>query len=164
MSHYKDELLDFISQHLPAVQLLQFSVEEASPERVILSAPLSVNINDKLTAFGGSQQMLALTCTWSLVYVNMIHTSQKDQQFVVARVDTRYRKPVRSERFYAVAHADSAELSTFSEQAKLGNSTRMLCASGVYESLEEVLQSDLNQLESSAASYLQASFATTGAK
>lgn len=161
MDNYKSDLESFINQHLPAAQLLQFAVEEASSQRVILSAPLSVNINDKLTAFGGSQQMLALTCAWSLVYVNMIHAELKEQQFVVAKVNTAYKKPVRTDRFYAVSQVDAEAFTDFSTQAKQGGSARLQCTAGVYETIESARESNLARLEIEAATYLEAKFATT---
>ena len=163
MLNLDQELQNFIDQHLPAVQRLEFRIEAASAERVILSAPLEANINDKKTAFGGSQQMLALTCAWSLVYLNMIDAGLKHQQFVVAEVNTKYRKPVNSSRFYAVSVRDDA-LSDFTNTAREGTPSRATNGAYVFDASDAtplMEKSDIAGDLKTAATILEARFATT---
>ena len=134
MHDLKQELQDFIDQHLPAVQRLEFAIEEASAERVILSAPLAANINDKLTAFGGSIQMLALACNWSLTYLNMVDRGLKEQQFVVMEVNTKYLRMVATERFYAMCERDEVSIDDFADKAGAGLSARYTGKSAVFAS------------------------------
>ncbi|MDB4453615.1 thioesterase domain-containing protein, partial [Pseudomonadales bacterium] len=49
-----DGLNEFITQHLPSINAAGVTVESQNNEQLILSAPLSLNHNDRGNAFGGS--------------------------------------------------------------------------------------------------------------
>lgn len=163
MANYDQQLRAFIKRHLPAVQRLEFHVEDANADRVILCAPLNANINDKLTAFGGSQQMLALTCAWSLVYVNLIEAGLAQQQFVVAEVTTKFNRPVRSDTFYAVSDREDTVFERFTAELRKGASPRIINKASIYD--ETTLHQRLNSQDSitqsaKSATNLQATFAS----
>lgn len=50
---------------------MQVSVLEAEQDRVILSAPLALNINHTESVFGGSASAIATLAAWSLVHVRL---------------------------------------------------------------------------------------------
>ena len=109
----QQELEHFVENYLPALQRLEFSIVQADEHTVILSAPLSANFNDKGTAFGGSQYMLALSSAWALAYLNMVNGGEKETQFVIAEANIRYLRPTTSKRFFAQAKRSDDSLNTF---------------------------------------------------
>jgi len=60
---------------IPLVHALALQVKIATPLRVVFSAPLAPNINDKGCAFGGSLASLLTLACWGLLRV---HTWQQD--------------------------------------------------------------------------------------
>ena len=81
-------------KHIPISGALGVNVELATLNQVILSAPLSNNINHKLTVFGGSLHSAATLACWSLLHLNI---DSKDLQIVISNSNTDYLKPVTAD-------------------------------------------------------------------
>ena len=93
----------------------------------------------------------------------MVNTGLKEQQFVVAEVNTRYHRPVSSERFYAVS-VQGEQFNAFIESVRQGQSSRTSNRAWVFkqESAEELLRNVAADVDTSAAATsLEAEFATT---
>lgn len=151
----KQELKHFVENYLPALQRLEFSIEQADAETVILSAPLSANFNDKGTAFGGSQYMLALSSAWALAYLNMVAGGEKETQFVIAEASIRYMRPTISKRFFAQAKKSGDGLDAFVSCAQQNQRGKTIVTA-------EVLNDDprdTNNQEQKTNSQLEAKFA-----
>lgn len=84
------ELQAFLHRNIPASAALSLGVNESSPQRVVLSAPITVNRNHHHTVFGGSTSMLATLCGWSLVHLNYPAYHGK---IVIQESHIRYIKP-----------------------------------------------------------------------
>ena len=84
------ELQSFLHQNIPASAALSLGVKESSPQRVVLSAPISANRNHHHTVFGGSISMLATLCGWSLVHLNYPEYRGK---IVIQESRIRYTRP-----------------------------------------------------------------------
>lgn len=50
---------------------MQVSVVEASPQNVVLQAPLPPNINHRDTVFGGSASAVAILAAWSMLHLRL---------------------------------------------------------------------------------------------
>src|SRR5690606_29669592 len=84
---------------------MQVEVRVATPEEVILGAPLGPIINDRETAFGGSMSALAILSAWSLLHVKLTAGGYRTR-LVIQRNSMSYGKPVLG---YFTAHAKSPE-------------------------------------------------------
>lgn len=67
----KKSLESYLHEHIPLSSAMQMRVIDASPDKVVLSAPLEPNINHIGTAFGGSESTLAILAAWSLLHVRL---------------------------------------------------------------------------------------------
>ena len=65
------DLEAYLHEQIPASKLLSIGVSTCSSDEVELIAPLSVNLNHKSTAFGGSLSVIAILAGWSLVYMRI---------------------------------------------------------------------------------------------
>ena len=61
----------YLHQHIPLSAAMQVRVLAATPDEVLLQAPLAPNINHRETVFGGSASALAILAAWSLVHTRM---------------------------------------------------------------------------------------------
>ncbi|MFN3712935.1 MAG: YiiD C-terminal domain-containing protein [Alcanivoracaceae bacterium] len=61
-----DQLAARVREHIPLTRHLQFSLQGFAEGRLLLSAPLDANINDKGTMFAGSQAALMALAGWCL--------------------------------------------------------------------------------------------------
>lgn len=68
-------------------------VEVATPERVLLFAPLGPNINHHQTVFGGSGVVLATLSAWTLLHLRLAH-QRIDAQLVIQRSAMEYERPI----------------------------------------------------------------------
>ncbi|WP_223787321.1 YiiD C-terminal domain-containing protein [Marinicella meishanensis] len=97
----------FIDQHIPLVPHMQWRLQNINAESLSASAPLTPNINDKGTVFGGSSAALMTICGWSLIKFNLeqqglhndvvIHRTQIDWQLAQSddlRLQARLEKPI----------------------------------------------------------------------
>lgn len=64
-------LEDYLHRQIPLSASMQVSVRSASPDCVILGAPLAPNINHKSTVFGGSASAVAILAAWTLLHVRL---------------------------------------------------------------------------------------------
>jgi thioesterase domain-containing protein len=101
------ELEAYLHEHIPLSKAMQVSIVEASPERVVLGAPLAPNINHRETVFGGSASAVAILACWSLLLVRM-RGAGVDARLVIQRNTTTYLLPIAGE-FSASATLASPE-------------------------------------------------------
>jgi thioesterase domain-containing protein len=64
-------LQDYLYAHIPLSRAMAVEVKTATPQSVLLSAPLEPNINHRNTVFGGSASTLAILSAWALLHVSM---------------------------------------------------------------------------------------------
>ncbi|MBN7572562.1 thioesterase [Clostridium sp. 2-1] len=92
----ENEFEQFLHTNIPITEAMGISVTEFTKSRVILAAKLKPNINDKLTAFGGSINTLMTICGWSMVFVNIKEIDPK-AQIVIKKSNINYRAPIRED-------------------------------------------------------------------
>jgi thioesterase domain-containing protein len=85
----------FLKEHLPLARAAGVEIDGYDGDCLQVSAPLALNINDKLTAFGGSLYNLCVIAAWG-----MTDLKAKELKFtgdiVVAKGEITYLKPLRS--------------------------------------------------------------------
>jgi len=92
----ENEFEQFLHTNIPITEAMGISVIEFTKSRVRLAAKLKPNINDKLTAFGGSINTLMTICGWSMVFVNIKEIDPK-AQIVIKKSNINYRAPIRED-------------------------------------------------------------------
>ena len=91
-----EELQKYLHENIPLSELMGVQVKMATPEQVLLAAPLAPNINHHQTVFGGSGAVLATLAAWSLLHVRLKH-DQIDAQLVIQRSSMEYDRPIRGD-------------------------------------------------------------------
>lgn len=87
------ELEHYLHAHIPLSRAMQVSVVQASPEEVVLSAPLAPNINHRETVFGGSASALAILAAWSLLHTRL-EAEGLASRLVIQRNSMSYEQPI----------------------------------------------------------------------
>lgn len=95
------EFLRTYTRELPPVAAIQAQVADYDGQRLVLTAPLSANVNDKGSAFGGSMTSLMTYAGWGLVTLQLQQAGMAADVFV-ADSSVRYLKPL-----YADLHAEA---------------------------------------------------------
>lgn len=85
-----------IHHDIPITRAMGISVQEYSGDRLILTAPLSQNINHKSTAFGGSINTVATLSCWGLLFM-ILNNHQIDCRIVIQNSAINYTKPIHNQ-------------------------------------------------------------------
>jgi thioesterase domain-containing protein len=86
----------YLHEHIPLSAAMGLEVLIASPERVLLRAPLAPNINHRNTAFGGSIACLATLAGWAWMYV-MLRERSVLPRIVIKSSTIDYESPADDE-------------------------------------------------------------------
>ena len=85
-------LNEFITQHLPSIDAAGVAVDIDNEQQLILSAPLTLNHNDRGNAFGGSIFNIALMACWGTLYLEC-RKHINHPNIVTRDGQIRYRQP-----------------------------------------------------------------------
>lgn len=101
------ELQAYLHRHIPLSHAMGVSVVEASPQQVVLSAPLAPNINHRDTVFGGSASAVAILAAWSMLHLRL-SAEGLGSRLVIQRNTMDYLAPIDG-TFSALAQAPAPE-------------------------------------------------------
>ena len=85
---------DYLREHLPQVVAMEIVAGKVDQNYLSLQAPLEPNINDKLTAFGGSLSALATLTGWAMTAV-LAQRYPQSCDIVVTQTKTDFLLPVK---------------------------------------------------------------------
>ncbi len=119
-------LRSYIAERLPVLGLLGAQIVEASVSEVLVGAPLSRNLNDKGTVFGGSQYCLGIASAWALGYLNAQLAGVSEPDLVGMEGTIKYLQPSDTEQVYARACADQQAMTAFREAVTAGERARLV--------------------------------------
>lgn len=89
----------YLYDHIPLSRSMAVSVMQVDQKGVILSAPLSPNINHRSTAFGGSLSAIAILAAWTYIHCQLEALSLPCR-LVIQSNSIEYLQPVAAD-FYA---------------------------------------------------------------
>jgi len=92
---------------MPPVAALGVRVTRCDAERVVLEAPLALNVNDKACAFGGSLASLLTLAGWGALE-SALHARGVEAEVYVADSTLKYHAPLYAD-LIAVAEVPGAE-------------------------------------------------------
>lgn len=126
--------LDFyLHRYVPISAAMGITALEASDKKVVLQAPIANNINDKLTAFGGSLHALATLACWSLIYMNLNIECLDRVQVFISESKADYLSPVTKD-FSAECHfPEESEWNTFMKMFKRKGKARITLRSKIFD-------------------------------
>jgi thioesterase domain-containing protein len=86
-------LQDYLYAHIPLSKAMAVEVRTASPQGVLLAAPLAPNINHRDTVFGGSASAVAILSAWALLHVSLLEANIK-ARLVIQKNSMSYDLPM----------------------------------------------------------------------
>lgn len=100
-------LQELFHSKIPITRAMGVKVEDYGRERLTLSAPLAENINHLGTAFGGSQNALAVLAGYGLLWLEL---SDTECHVVIRRSSISYDRPVRGALVRATCSSPGKEV------------------------------------------------------
>ena len=89
-----NKLQNKLYNEIPLTKLMEIKIQDYNESELITTAPLSININDKGTAFGGSLSTITIISAWSLCWLISKELGFDSKNIVIIKNETSYRKPV----------------------------------------------------------------------
>lgn len=123
------ELEAYLHEQIPASSALQIGVKGCSQTRIELTAPLSVNLNHKNTAFGGSLSVIAILSGWSLVFMRLYGIKN---EIVIQESSISFIKAVKGDFLAISEYVDSKNWSRFTQSFNRRGKGRVEIESVVY--------------------------------
>ena len=87
-------LQDKLHSEIPLTKLMEIKIQDYNESELITTAPLSININDKGTAFGGSLATMTIISSWSICWLISKELGFDSNNIVVIKNENSYKKPV----------------------------------------------------------------------
>jgi thioesterase domain-containing protein len=106
------EMEAYLHSNIPLSAAMGVRVKVATPERVLLFAPLGPNINHHQSVFGGSGIVLATLSAWTLMHVRLVR-DRVDAQLVIQRSSMEYERPIVGDFEAACGFEDDAAWQRF---------------------------------------------------
>jgi thioesterase domain-containing protein len=106
------EMEAYLHSNIPLSAAMGVRVKVATPERVLLFAPLGPNINHHQSVFGGSGIVLATLSAWTLMHVRLVR-DRVDAQLVIQRSSMEYERPIVGDFAAACGFEDDAAWQRF---------------------------------------------------
>jgi thioesterase domain-containing protein len=98
-------LEQYLHRKIPLSAAMEVSVRSATPDSVVLAAPLAPNINHQSTVFGGSASALGILAAWSLVHKRLAEQGFHSE-VVIQSSQMDYERPIRGSFTAASCLAD----------------------------------------------------------
>jgi thioesterase domain-containing protein len=130
------DLEAYLHSNIPLSAAMGVQVKVATPERVLLFAPLGPNINHHRTVFGGSGVVLATLSAWTLLHLRLSQ-EHLDAQLVIQRSSMEYERPISGDFEAVCGFADESRWQRFrSTLERRGRARMTLNAQLLYASHE----------------------------
>ena len=88
------EIENKIHTQIPMTRLMKLQLKSLDNSKLITTAPLDINVNDKGTAFGGSLSSIVIISSWCMAF----YLSQKfkidKSNIVIVKNETKFLRPV----------------------------------------------------------------------
>lgn len=90
----KQELENKLHTQIPMTKLMHLNICSIENDKLITTAPLDININDKGTAFGGSLSTITIISSWSIAYLISLKLNLENTNIVIYQNNTKILRPV----------------------------------------------------------------------
>lgn len=106
------QIQELLHSKIPITRSMGVRVEDYDGKRLILSAPLGLNVNHLGTAFGGSLHALSVLSGYGLLWLELKDT---ESHIVIRKSSISYERPVRGEIRAICVRPDEEALEDFKQ-------------------------------------------------
>lgn len=91
------EFQNKLYNQIPLTKLMEFKVDNIDENILKTKAPISINKNDKNTAFAGSLSTITTISAWSICFLKCFDWGYENAMIAIIDSNTKYLKPVTSD-------------------------------------------------------------------
>ena len=127
------EIQNKIHTQIPITKLMKVKLEKLDQTKLITTAPLNINTNDKGTAFGGSLNTLTIISSWSMAYYLSKKYNIVNPNIVIFKNETKFIRPVTKDIICTTFIPNKEELEKLEIKLKMKNSASIKIHSKIIE-------------------------------
>ena len=135
-----EELQKKLHNEIPLTKYMDIKIKEYNEKELITTAPLSININDKGTAFGGSLSTMTIISSWSLCWLISKELGFNSKNIVVIKNENSYKKPVTKDIVCYTQKPSQQEIATLKEKLQTKKSASIKINSIIIENNETCVE------------------------
>ncbi len=122
-----------LHSEIPMTKLIQLHAKAIDDKKLITTAPLEININDKGTGFAGSLSTIVTISAWSACFLKVEELGYKNSMIAIIKSDTAYRAPVRKNIYCETILPSHEQLEVVKEKLELKGSASLKIKSLIIE-------------------------------
>lgn len=126
-------LEDKLHSQIPMTKLMKLHVKSFDKEKLVTTAPLDININDKGTAFGGSLNTMTIISSWSVCLLFTEQLGFDNSMIAIIKNETSYRLPVTKDIVCHTFLPSEEEIDIFEKKLKEKQSASLKIRSQIIE-------------------------------
>lgn len=127
-----EELEKLLHRDIPITHAMGISVKAYDGHELTLRAPLSKNINHKMTAFGGSINTLTTLTCWGLIHL-ILREADLNAHVVIQDSSVRYLHPIHGDMEATCQKPPQNLVKRFLELYKQRGKARLELSSTIYQ-------------------------------
>jgi thioesterase domain-containing protein len=114
-------------------KLMKLKIISIDDKKLITTAPLDVNINDKGTAFGGSLSTMTIISSWSIALLQTEKLGYMNSMIAIIKNETSYKAPITKNLICYTFLPSNQELALFEKKLKDKQSASLKIKSQIIE-------------------------------
>jgi thioesterase domain-containing protein len=126
-------LEDKLHSQIPMTKLMKLRVKSLDKEKLVTTAPLDININDKGTAFGGSLSTMTIISSWSVCLLFTEQLGFDNSMIAIIKNETSYKVPVTKDIVCHTFLPSKEEIDIFEKKLKEKQSASLKIRSQIIE-------------------------------
>lgn len=122
-----------LHSQIPMTKLMKLQVKSLDNKKLITTAPLDININDKGTAFGGSLNTMTIISAWSVCLLFTEQLGYDNSMIAIIKNDTSFEAPVTKNIICHTFLPTNEEIVIFEKKLKQKQSASLKIRSQIIE-------------------------------
>ena len=128
-----NKLQNKLYNEIPLTKLMEIKIQDYNESELITTAPLSININDKGTAFGGSLSTITIISAWSLCWLISKELGFDSNNIVIIKNETSFRRPVTKDIVCITKKPSKEEIEIVKQKLQIKKSASLKIQSQIIE-------------------------------
>ena len=124
-------LQEYLHGRIPISAAMDVRVLSASPESVVLAAPIEPNVNHRETVFGGSAAAVATLAAWSVLHL-ALQAQGREVRLVIQRSVMDFERPIPGGFTATASRPSAADWSKFERSLSRRNRARIAVRSELW--------------------------------